>query len=456
MNQRNFRLARYVWLVVLGVAILFSLIGQPPLARADDDSPEGFIRQKTTLTNGEAPVFDNQGINKQEAAGNESQPQPGTPEDAPKSEASNASELTGQASIWKTLYFEDFESTGIPSGLWTVNEYSPSHDVCWDDRSAGASGALTYSGNWSIWNAGGCTNYLDPSGGVYANDMRTEAVYGPFSLANVSDAKLEFAYNNNTELGYDHFCYFASGDATNWQGECVSGDSGGWVLETLSLKKYVGDPSVYISFYFYSDVVFNNSPGTFVDNVHILVSQTATFTSNKTHDGWVLESTETSNKGGTMNATEKYLRVGDDASDRQYRSIVSFNTASLPDGATVTKGQLRLRQHSFVGNNNFATLTFDVRKGFFGVSKLELSDFQKTANAMAGHWGLGFGEGGSWIVYNFNNEGLAQINKTGTTQLRIRLMIDDNNDNAADYFRFYSANAGSTNAPKLTVTYTVP
>ncbi len=62
---------------------------------------------------------------------------------------------------------------------------------------------------------------------------------------------------------------------------------------------------------------------------------TKTFRSTGTYDGWVRESSETSSKGGTINSSATTLRVGDDDSDRQYRSILHFKTSSLPDNAVI-------------------------------------------------------------------------------------------------------------------------
>ena len=66
------------------------------------------------------------------------------------------------------------------------------------------------------------------------------------------------------------------------------------------------------------------------------VSQEMTFHSTGTYDGWVLESGETSGIGGSRNATATTARLGDDASDRQYRSVLHFNTTGLPDNAVIT------------------------------------------------------------------------------------------------------------------------
>jgi len=48
------------------------------------------------------------------------------------------------------------------------------------------------------------------------------------------------------------------------------------------------------------------------------------------------------------------------------------------------------------------------------------------------------------------------INKTGITQLRLRFVADDNDDNSADFLRFYTGEVGLLARPKLTVFYYVP
>ena len=58
-----------------------------------------------------------------------------------------------------------------------------------------------------------------------------------------------------------------------------------------------------------------------------------TFKSSGSQDGWILESSETSNKGGKMNKPAKLLYIGDNKQDKQYISFLSFNTAGLPDNA---------------------------------------------------------------------------------------------------------------------------
>jgi hypothetical protein len=64
---------------------------------------------------------------------------------------------------------------------------------------------------------------------------------------------------------------------------------------------------------------------------------------------------------------------------------------------------------------------------------------------------------GNWYSATLNVWGRAYINKTGTTQFRLRFATDDNNDNAADYMKFFSGNYGTvSDRPTLIVEYYVP
>ncbi|MRR32289.1 hypothetical protein EG834_18615, partial [bacterium] len=68
-------------------------------------------------------------------------------------------------------------------------------------------------------------------------------------------------------------------------------------------------------------------------------------------DGHVLESAETSNVGGTLNRIGTTLYLGDAPGDKQYRAILSFNTAGLPDNATVVKATLKIRKQGLTGTD---------------------------------------------------------------------------------------------------------
>ncbi|HEV7669717.1 MAG TPA: M14 family zinc carboxypeptidase [Thermoanaerobaculia bacterium] len=187
-----------------------------------------------------------------------------------------------------------------------------------------------------------------------------------------------------------------------------------------------------------------------------------TFTSAAAQDGWVLESTETSNVGGSLDSTANTtsaLRVGDDNQDKQYKSVVSFNTSSIPDGATILSATVRLLRGSLTGTSPFSThgtAWVDVQSGsgFSGSTALATGDFQASATAAQAASLSNAASNGTWSTGNLNSAGLAAVNKTGTTQLRVYFNLDDNDDTGNDYLGYYSGdNTTSANRPQLVVTY---
>ncbi len=187
-----------------------------------------------------------------------------------------------------------------------------------------------------------------------------------------------------------------------------------------------------------------------------------TLTSIAAEDGWVRESTETSNAGGTVNATaagKRALRPGDATGDRQYKSILSFDTSSIPAGATIQSATLRVKRGGVRGsnpfNNGFGQCLVDVQTGgFSGDPALESSDFEAAATAPAaaaltpppGHF--------TWSEGALDAAGIAAINTSGVTQMRIYFELDDNDDGGDDHMGYYSANhSDPANHPQLVVTY---
>lgn len=193
--------------------------------------------------------------------------------------------------------------------------------------------------------------------------------------------------------------------------------------------------------------------------ISIKIRKQVVFRSAAAQDGWVLESTATSNVGGTFNANSTTLRLGDDTLKRQYKSIVSFATASLPDGAVIISAQLKIKQAQtpFFGTNPFGlfgSLFADIRNGAFGASSLAASDFQaaasvtKTASFTA--------PVSQWYSAVINAAGRAQVNKTGQTQFRIYFNMGNNANNIADYLRIFSGESALPNRPQLIIVYELP
>jgi hypothetical protein len=176
-------------------------------------------------------------------------------------------------------------------------------------------------------------------------------------------------------------------------------------------------------------------------------------------DGWVLEVAENGNTGGFINSADTTFRLGDDAADRQYRAILHFDTSSLPNTAIITSMTLKIKQQSVSGTNPFSSLGslyVDLRTPMFGSSVgLELADFNFTAKKIkAGVFNAN--PVNSWYNARFNNGGNLNVNRTGATQLRLYFSVDDNNNNIADYIRFFSGNAAAGDRPKLLIQYFVP
>ncbi|MEK6751509.1 MAG: choice-of-anchor Q domain-containing protein [Chloroflexota bacterium] len=177
------------------------------------------------------------------------------------------------------------------------------------------------------------------------------------------------------------------------------------------------------------------------------------------NDGFVLESTETSGVGGTMNSAAAQLYLGDNAANRQYRAILSFNTASLPDNAIITKVSLKFKHIGFTGTSPFTThgnLIADIRKGPLSAnSALQLNDFKATASKN-GVLVYTSATVSNWYIKALNAVNFQYIHKLGITQFRLRFKTDDNNDLGADFLKIYSGNAGAANRPQLVIEYYVP
>ncbi|MBI5934961.1 MAG: PQQ-dependent sugar dehydrogenase [Chloroflexi bacterium] len=186
---------------------------------------------------------------------------------------------------------------------------------------------------------------------------------------------------------------------------------------------------------------------------------TATYTSVGAHDGIILEVSENAGIGGSINATQLVLAVGDHQTDRQYRSILSFDTSTLPDDAQVTSVTLRIKRQKFIGDDPFLTLNrlvADLGAPFFGSSAdLEPVDFHSSRGSVAGTFNPT--PVNSWYSLKFIFPSLTKLNRTGLTQLRLRFFLDDNDDLARDTLQFFSGDhLNASVRPVLIVEYFVP
>jgi hypothetical protein len=190
-------------------------------------------------------------------------------------------------------------------------------------------------------------------------------------------------------------------------------------------------------------------------------SKVETFASFANNDGWALESSEGANAGGAMDVGAPTFRLGDDASRKQYRAILSFDTSRLPDDAVVTRIALKVKRQGVTGGGNpvsiFRGFMADVRNGAFGDTSLEPGDWQSSPNKTVGPFNLTPANG--WYTLDLT-AAAPHMNKLsdngGLTQIRLRFKLDDNNNKASNYLTLFSGNANASSRPQLVVEYYVP
>jgi hypothetical protein len=203
--------------------------------------------------------------------------------------------------------------------------------------------------------------------------------------------------------------------------------------------------------------------------VKVIVSPniiTEKFRSTGFGDGWVLESSEYSNVGGTSNSGGSEIRLGDDDQDRQYRALLHFPTYYLPDNAVVTKALLMIEKKNVVGTDPFASLgpiTVDIKKGLFlslNIFSLEQPLPPQIFQAPPDMYSAGTiqnNPSGNWYWSVLDNNALQYINLVGGTQIRLGFQLDDNDNLSDDYINFFSGDkVPQANRPYMLIDYYVP
>jgi len=161
-----------------------------------------------------------------------------------------------------------------------------------------------------------------------------------------------------------------------------------------------------------------------------------------------------------MDSTATTFQLGDDASNRQYRAILSFDTRSLPPNAVIQSVQLRIKKSgAAVGTNPFTILgklLVDIHAGKFGSAyALQLGDFQAASSAdKVAYFDTTSGPVNGWYSTNLNAAAFGFITGGDKTQLRLRFTKSDNGDHGADFIKFLSGNAAS-GKPQLVISYTL-
>ncbi|HVG57555.1 MAG TPA: PHB depolymerase family esterase [Hyalangium sp.] len=185
-----------------------------------------------------------------------------------------------------------------------------------------------------------------------------------------------------------------------------------------------------------TSVTVSNSGGT--------TPVTVTFNSIAAEDGYVK-----ANADGTLPAvgTMLSLAVGRGTDGKQNRTLLSFDTSSLPDSATIVRAYVRVTWSSGLGDpwNNPAgnSLVVDVKNGTFGAASTETTDFLAAPTA-SGVASIAKFTTGTQSSTDFSSGGLSAINRTGRTQLKLRFSLDP----SATHYAFFTDGAAV-----LTVVY---
>ncbi len=188
-----------------------------------------------------------------------------------------------------------------------------------------------------------------------------------------------------------------------------------------------------------------------------------TFTSIGSDDGYILESSQNSGVGGTVNSFSSTFRLGDDSSNRAYRPLLSFDTSLLPDNASVVEATIGItRVGNPTGNipigvpySEFEDILVDLATPDFGAPSLEASDWQSDATKDAvSKFAWPPYLAGMEIYSRLENPDNDLVNLLGKTQFRIRYANDDDGDNVADYMSYATGNHPIASfRPTLTVKY---
>lgn len=171
---------------------------------------------------------------------------------------------------WTTILSEDFEGT-FP-GDWTAfdSDGATNGEYFWGKRDC-----RPYAGSYSGWVIGaGADGSALPCGSAYPDNLHTWMIYGPFSLADATEAELSFRYWLNTQPGADYLFAGVSINGTSFTGWFLAGsyDWGGVTFDLTdvgSLGDITGEPQVWVGFSFQSSASTHYAEGVYLDDIQV-------------------------------------------------------------------------------------------------------------------------------------------------------------------------------------------
>jgi hypothetical protein len=286
----------------------------------------------------------------------------------------------------------------------------------------------------------------------------------PMEAANVKVWNLVGLFPNSSQLVFDGMTDATGQVIVDWGGNQPSHNASNF-LRLIKIYKdgvSVAQPK-YISIFDMDKSLLVSQSASFVVTFNedmAGIEKEQTILSTGAYDGYILESGETTNKGGTMKAQSPTLFVGDDNLNRQYLSILSFDTSTLPDDAIITSVELKMKYAGKAGTLPFSTLRglyADIQGTYFGsLVNLQITDFRASAAGILAAKFTSTPTNG-WYSAELDPSSFAYFDLTDTTQFRLHFKLDDNNNKSADYLKFHSGTASNqNNRPQLIIHFILP
>jgi hypothetical protein len=395
-----------------------------------------------------------------------------------------------------------YGSTLCNTGLSDFQFITNVPDVIWPARWYHNTGEGYYDPNANVWNLGSClpntawSNHQrirqyegdhDETWGNLTLDIDSDVLEGvvaiPYDYPHVSSivrvdsnptskTNVDFTVNFSKPVTGVNEADFALTTKGGISGASITNAFGTGNTYTVTINTGSGNGSIRL------DVVDDDSildassnplggagaeNGNYMSAEVYTVRKRVVIRSTGDQDGRILESSETSNQGGAVNTIATLLYVGDNAQNQQYRSILSFDTSSLPDDAVITKVQLKIRHNGFAGTNMFTpvkthnNLVVDIRQPYFGANPSLLSTDFQAASSKNTVGVLTYAPTPGWYTIALNETSFPFVDLSGTTQLRLRFQVDDDDDLQTDILKILSGNATNiSDRPALIVEYYVP
>lgn len=167
------------------------------------------------------------------------------------------------------------------------------------------------------------------------------------------------------------------------------------------------------------------------------------FSSEAANDGYIKANADASSPAlGTLESSFG-LALGRGTDGKYNRAILSFDTSSIPDAATITSATLIVKYKSASGDpwSNPAgnSLVIDLKTGCFGACTLEVADYSAAASATTVASIVRF-TAGTQSSSAFAASGVAAISKTARTQARLRF----NANQAATHYVWIASGIDAT------------